>query len=341
MSVVNKMLRDLDNREYVKSFNAKSANYVPPRSSKALWSIIACLTVFCIVAASYSVYLVNQEAPSRPSGDSQNIDLEKGDQYASIDSLTTPVSNADSYREQSLHSAQAFLPKPGEEIMLGYASAVPSTQNEVKVNTRTVEPGNMKVAPSDGSQATLSTLRARAHIASEQNNDAEVVRLLKQILVLAPQETRTRKQLAALLFSKNQLTEAQQVLDKGIRFTPADSSMRLMQSRILFKLGDNESAFKVLAGHPYDSLANDELVSFRAALAEKIGLYGAAQQDYQILVQRNPSDAKWWLGLGVSQDKQKLNKQAITSYQQAQALNQLPQNVDSFVAERIKLLTGR
>jgi MSHA biogenesis protein MshN len=342
MSVVNKMLRDLDNREYAKPVQVKSANYIEPSSSKALWAIIICLSFFCVAAASYSVYLVRQEATDEPSKNPESAALEKGDRYAALDIKPEPkarlATNNIQAPQQSISTAQAFLPTPGKEIVLGYASAGPDLSNNVEVAT---SPTQFSVSPSDGSKGQLSTLRARAHMASQKKNDAEVVRLLQQILVIAPDETKTRKQLAALMFSNNQLSEAQQVLTMGIKQAPADSSMRLMQSRILFKQGNNQSAFTVLAQHPYSALANDELISFRAALAEKIGEYELAQQDYQVLVQRNPSEAKWWLGLGVSQDKQKLNQQAIVSYKQAQALNQLPQQVDSFVAERLLLLAGR
>ena len=128
------------------------------------------------------------------------------------------------------------------------------------------------------------------------------------------------------------------MLKVGIEQEPSNSSLRLMLSRIYYRLGDLKTAYSVLAEHPYSALANDELVSFRAALAEKTGNYSFAQQDYLLLVQRNPNDAKWWLGLGVSQDKQQMSEKAISSYQNAQSLKQLPQQVDTFVAKRIELL---
>lgn len=354
MSVVNKMLRDLDNRAYANTTSAKSANYVPPSSAKGMWAAFAGLGLFCVLVATYSVYTVNRPLEPKPVQESpDHLNPQEGDQYAQaaviapIDYNTVAVhrdiqqkTEQNSYQNIEENTVQAFIPKPAEAVILGFASSTQSTPPEVKLTLPHTQAtsGEMKVAPSDGAKSQLSSLRAKAHMASEKQNDAEVARLLQEIVVLAPQDTKTRKQLAALLFSTNRLQEAQQVLAGGIQLAPADSSMRLMQSRIFFKLGDNSSAFNVLAEHPYRALANDELVSFRAALAERMGKYDTAQQDYLLLVERNPSEAKWWLGLGVSQDKQKLHKQAINSYQQAQSLNQLPQQVDVFVAERIQLL---
>lgn len=204
----------------------------------------------------------------------------------------------------------------------------------------TAEPAQiLTVRPSNGSKQELSNLRSQAHIESRAGNNEKVIQILNEILILAPSDQKTRKQLAALLFSKVRVQEASKVLREGLELAPAESSLRLMLARTYFKSGNVESAFEVLSQHPYQKMASDDLLSLRAALAEKLGLYAEAQNDYQALVNRNPMQAKWWLGLGVSQDKQKLVVQALDSYQQAKALNQLPVQVDSFVSKRIQLLT--
>lgn len=407
MSVVNKMLRDLDNRGHTENGAVKNVNYVAPNSSKRLYGVIGGLSVLCVVVASYSVYLMNQTMAVAPAAVSpETVSVEKGDQYAQLNtagqipavdvrnlasspSVNPQVSalikqNKTNVARVTSSNVQndavvpvktlrppvvmaTTIPNPIIEPVVNFASAVkPAVVKVAQEPTSTAsvvtssapsfesfsEPSpapskavasasssEVNVAPSNGEQTQLSSLRARAHMASQQNDNAQVTKLLREILFIAPLDIKVRKKLAALLFSANELSEARQVLSKGIKQTPSDSSLRLMLSRLFFKLGDNDNAFTVLAEHPYSALANDELVSFRAALAEKTGQYEKAQKDYQILVQRNPQDAKWWLGLGVSQDKQKFNKQAVNSYQQAQSLRQLPEQVDTFLATRIQLLS--
>lgn len=366
MSVVNKMLRDLDNRKHAQPNSQPSANYVPPKSSQALWIAVVCLGLLSFMAASYSVYLVSQTstvAPLKPSLELNKVpeatSIQKDDQYASRNKDASNVNVTSDIEDTRPLGSEliAHLPNVMPAEIQSFASPVISNTN--KSITSSVAKTGLKndlsatnnplaiqvkpfvVAPSDGAESQLSRLRAKAYMASQENDETRVVQLLHEILLIAPDEMKTRKQLAALLFSKSQLNEAKDVLSKGIQQAPSDSSLRLMLSRIFYRLGDLSQAFTVLAEHPYSALANDELVSFRAALAEKTGNYGTAQQDYLLLVQRNPNDAKWWLGLGVSQDKQKLSEQAISSYQQAQSLNQLPQQVDTFVAKRIQLLARR
>ncbi len=331
MSVVNKMLRDLESREH-RPIN--EANYIPSKSPLGLWLMLIVVSTVIAFIASYSVFYVNNDTqtPGRHES-SETFKIQRGDQYAlanqndaikpppaqaiqTVNPVTPLPLNANTLIEDKV----AFLAMPKEAVL-----------GQTEFN----------VTPSDGAKSLLSNLRAKAHFASQQNDEEQVIAILHEILLIAPQEMRTRKQLAALLFSKEHLASAQQVLLSGIKYAPADSSLRLMLSRIFFKTGDNQQAFSILASHPYSTLANDELVSFRAALAENIGEYSQAQKDYEILVQRNPKEAKWWLGLGVSQDKQKMNEQAISAYQQAQALNQLPQQVDIFVKQRIQFLSRR
>jgi MSHA biogenesis protein MshN len=353
MSVVNKMLRDLDNRKHEQVFTAQGANYIEPKSSKTLWLAIFCLGIVSIITAGYSVYLLGQTSNDEALKQSPRAhEIEQGDQYASTVSPSpkqapTPkiVSKAGEVKPSNTELI-SYLPAPSPKKIQSFAGPVESTTNDVNVDKVIEEPAQVKasefvVAASDGAKTSLSSLRAKAFIASQKNDDASVVKILHEILSIAPQEIKIRKQLAALLFSKSELGDAKNVLSIGIEQAPADSSMRLMLSRIFYRLGELDQAFTVLTEHPYSALANDELVSFRAALAEKTGNYVTAQEDYLLLVQRNPNDAKWWLGLGVSQDKQKLSEQAISSYQQAQSLNQLPQQVDTFVAQRIQLLARR
>ena len=354
MSVVNKMLRDLDNRKHEQVFTTSSANYMPPKSSKALWMAVLCLGVLSIITASYSIYLLDQRSNKEVLKQSpQANEIEQGDLYAASIAplpiqLSTPeiVSNSEEQKPSNIQLTAHIATVTHEKIQ-AFADSIENTPITKDISTAIVEgslpvqANEFAVTASDGAKSSLSSLRAKAFIASQENDEASVVKILHEILSIAPQEIKIRKQLAALLFSKSQLADAKDVLTIGIEQAPTDSSMRLMLSRIFYRLGDLEEAFTVLAEHPYSGLANDELVSFRAALAEKTGNYGIAQEDYMLLVQRNPNDAKWWLGLGVSQDKQKLSEQAISSYQQAQSLNQLPQQVDIFVAQRIQLLARR
>ena len=355
MSVVNKMLRDLESRQRPRK---ATANYVPPTKPKTLLVGVSLAFCICISAFLYTLVSVNDEsAQPIQQAPASTFKPQKGDQLAQVKDtsiagqapqvIDAPQPNKpaqllaknvpSTIGQAPLIVGQAPQLSSPSSVMLKQASplinAYQGDLSEIKTDAN-----EFNVKPSYGAKNTLSNLRAKAHLASQKGRDEEVISLLYQILEVDGREVRTRKQLAAMLFSKSMLTEAQSVLQRGLRITPADSSLRLMLSRIHFKTGNNEQAFNVLLQHPYSQIANDELLSFRAALAEKIGKYEIAEQDYQMLVRRNPLEAKWWLGLGVAQDKQQLSQRAIDSYLQAQQLKQLPAQVEDFVEQRIQLL---
>lgn len=374
MSVVNKMLSDLENRPH---HVQKTANYVPPKSRKLLWTGITVSVIFCLSIA-ITTYIKTNSSLSSPveQTEQMSFDPNKGDQIAQhspktktseiVDRPTisrneildrptisrntsNPAETLQASNQLSLaNMSQTKVAKPNRtnnNESVSIKKAIPAdvttkTKQQVQ-NTQSNGMSALKIKPSDGAKSQLSQLRAQAHHASQLGEEQRVIETLHKIIELAPEDLRTRKQLAAMLFSKQDLQAALLVLQQALIQAPADSSSRLMLSRIYYKTGKHSAALDILKAHPHPTLANDELLSFRAALAESIGQYGVAQSDYQLLVNRNPSEAKWWLGLGVSQDKQQLATQAIASYEQAKSLNQLPQQVDTFVEQRIRLLARR
>lgn len=347
MSVVNKMLSDLENRPHqVQS----SANYVPPKSNKFLWLSIGALSVFSIVAV-LSNFVAFDQSSTRPASKTEQMryNPDKGDQIAQSNQVAADPEKPQALQKSAQAQPSTLASEPVSSVQAAPA-AVPffnksgGTQvntQDTKLNNNDEQNASLDIKPSDGSKGRLSQLRAQAHHASENGDEQAVVASLQKIIELAPEDLRTRKQLAAMLFSKQKFQAAQQVLLEALVQAPADSSSRLMLARIHYRAGENTMALDTLKAHPHHTLASDELLSFRAALAESIGEYQLAQVDYQILVNRNPKEAKWWLGLGVSLDKQKLGEEAIASYEQAKSLKQLPQQVDTFVEQRIRLLARR
>jgi MSHA biogenesis protein MshN len=194
------------------------------------------------------------------------------------------------------------------------------------------------MAPSNGGKAQLSLLRERARIALADDDKVAAVEALQAIVTDYPEDTRAPKQLASLLFSQQRFREAQAILENALSRLPADNAMRIMLSRIAYKTGNIQGAYDTLAAHPFPKLAEVELLSFRASLAERLKQYELASDDYRLLLAKEPQNAKWWLGLGVSQDKLSRVSEAIESYQQAQELNQLPAQVSGFLKERITIL---
>ncbi|MDT0595654.1 tetratricopeptide repeat protein [Glaciecola petra] len=383
MSVVNKMLNDLESRQQLEATQHQllQKDYVAPSNNKIIYAGSFVVLTISLMLFSVTAYLILNESQATQKTPQTETEIQyeprESDQYVDIaQSQDTPLSQgqkivdtsgptlpalitnsktsdkahvsepqqitkSDVIEEMSVAATESKMPQQdNDEMTKSFSKAKSGDRNNNESSETALNKITPKRSESDLS-SQLSSLKAQASMASRDNDNKKVMQILQKILQISPIQSRARKQLAAMLFSKSQNNKAAEVLLDGLAIDPQDSSMRLMLARIYFKEGNGQQAFSLLNSHPYGQLANDELLSFRAALAEKMGNYEVAQNDYLMLVQRNPAEAKWWLGLGVSHDKQSMGEQAIAAYQQAYSLNQLPQQVNEFVQKRIALLERR
>ncbi len=370
MSVVNKMLQDLESR---KKQSAVSADYVPKAKAKPkpLKPILFGMGAIVLLVSAQQMWSnqnqVGEPQEMRSTQASESVPLLNDSglesdfmqaelaphteaEHASVNialaqstALDTAGSDDNADTTKKIKQAKPLAAESAEvrdevqsTILSSHDTSAPALA--VIEQDDPSEVAQFSVAPSNGAKAGISLLREQARLALDENNIAGAINALEVLIEQYPEDLRARKQLASILFSHNRVEQAQRVLNEGLAINPADNALRIMLARVAFKIGDYQEAHKALSEHPYPELADIELLSFRAALAERLSQYLDANHDYKLLVAREPQNAKWWLGLGVSQDKLKRPEQAIASYQQAKGLKQLPSQVDEFVEQRIAVL---
>jgi MSHA biogenesis protein MshN len=196
------------------------------------------------------------------------------------------------------------------------------------------------VTSSNKSASTHKLFEQRIQLSLKNGDTAAAMKDLNSLIALEPRNASARKRLASLEFAQGNPKRAAFLLDQGIKLSPADSSMRLMLARLLFREDRNTQALSLLIDHPKSVIADNELLSFRAALAEKQKDYATSLQDYAVLLKRQPGNARWMLGLAISQDKQKMYGEAVITYNKVKSSNQLSTQVVSFVDGRLAALAG-
>jgi MSHA biogenesis protein MshN len=211
-------------------------------------------------------------------------------------------------------------------------------QTETK-QTETSEPV-FNVSSSNKSASTHRMIEQRIQLSLKNGDTASALKDLNNLLALEPRNASARKRLSSLEFAQGNPKRAAFLLDQGIKLSPNDSSMRLMLARLLFRENRNAQALAILNEHPSGVIADNDLLSFRAALAEKQKDYATSLEDYAVLLQRQPGNARWMLGLAISQDKQKMIEQAVITYKKVKSSNQLSAQVVSFVDGRLAALVG-
>ena len=226
------------------------------------------------------------------------------------------------------------------------ANLVASTETQQKLT----EPARLKqseaeepmfnVSSSNKSASNHRMIEQRIQLSLKNGDTAAALKDLNDLLALEPRNASARKRLSSLEFAQGNPKRAAFLLDQGIKLAPNDSSMRLMLARLLFRENRNPQALAILNEHPKNVIADNDLLSFRAALAEKQKDYATSLQDYAVLLQRQPGNARWMLGLAISQDKQKMNEDAVITYKRVKSSNQLSAQVVSFVDRRLAALVG-
>ena len=211
-----------------------------------------------------------------------------------------------------------------------------------QIETKQTEAGEpvFNVSSSNKSASTHRMIEQRIQLSLKNGDTASALKDLNNLLALEPRNASARKRLSSLEFAQGNPKRAAFLLDQGIKLSPNDSSMRLMLARLLFRENRNAQALAILNDHPKSVIADNDLLSFRAALAEKQKDYATSLEDYAVLLQRQPGNARWMLGLAISQDKQKMIKEAVITYKKVKSSNQLSAQVVSFVDGRLAALVG-
>ena len=391
MSVVNKMLKDLEQREGNRIYEA---DYVPIESNSAKSRRFFVGGTLVVIATAIAVWLLlpsqEKEAtilakaplsnltilPPNATLDAEKVE-EKADTVNMLDldaNTVASLSNspqvvptdasAEAVPTTALASAPV-TPKVNQTAAVKPAKFSPTKDTEVEiVQTKTTqaaiiaestlesEPvirvaketqqaeGVFSVSSNTKSTSNNRMLEQQIQLSLQNGDTPAAIKDLNELISLEPRNVSARKRLASLLFANGDPVRAAMLLHQGLQLNPEDSSMRLMQARLLFREKKNIQALALLKEHPRMVIADDELLSFRAALAEKQSDYQTSHEDYSTLLQRQPNNARWILGLAISQDKQKMHEQAVSNYRKVKSSNQLSAQVLSFVDGRLAVLAG-
>ncbi len=368
MSVVNKMLKDLENRE---ASQATPANYQPPakKSSSVLRIAVILLLGVIAIGAVYLWPVANEDThPQSPSVGPINQIVPDAVAARAIAPEEPEPQTAEPEEPRQIIASPATKPQNTMGVMDGPVD-INAQPKRTESSAGDPQPSALaRVAAYSGGNATVSepspaaapepdeapaepvikpsaanpeeALKAQIRQALSQNDTPMAVQLLRTLIRQQPDNVAARKRLAALYFSAGRTTDAQQLLQQTVADMPADSSVRLMYARLLVQQNETKLAYYTLQDINDYAQPSIELLGYRASLAQKLGLLDDALQDYAQLVLLDSQNAKWWLGQAVVADKQGVTALALSSYREALSLRQLEDGIEQFIRQRLANLTG-
>ena len=171
-------------------------------------------------------------------------------------------------------------------------------------------------------------------LAAKQVEKAE--KLLEDVVIIRPNDSQTRKKLAALWFGRQAYQDAVNLLSQGISLNSKDSSLREMKARIHLRQGQYTAALNTLK--PLAGLKDEQYQVMLANTAQQANQNKTAVNAYKVLIAMKPDIGRWQLGLAVLYDKNSQFSLASKAYKKALTKKDLSVSSENFIKQRIQVI---
>lgn len=354
MSVINKMLKDLDNRQQ----NSNNNVYTPSNkeSSNTLLIVMCSIITILLIAlvcgywyfSSKSDDMVAQTVAKEEENSIVDKQVVKQEAVINSDDIQAKEKSDDEFlsnevKEQDIAALEDEIYGP-DEVMKPIEPQNTSvmTRDESTEYVAEEKPKVMKVQPVTlTKEQEIELDRKAAGMALSQGNIAQAKENFQSILAKDPRNTAAREKLASLSYGEGNLIQAQTILQQGIALQPTYANYRLLMARILMEQNRNKDALIVLTGiSPKATSENLDYLATEASLATELNESFIAIEAYSKLTRIMPKEGKWWLGLAISFDRQGTYAAAKANYRQALSIG-VPEASKKFAQERLAELEGK
>ena len=197
----------------------------------------------------------------------------------------------------------------------------------------------------DGKQVTAQQRveneyrRALAQLQDGRVSDAMLA--LQQTLQLDPRHQGARETLVRLLLEAQRPDEAARQLQLSLALDPKQPAQAMMLARLqLDKTSGGAAALDTLMRSlPYAS-DSGEYHAFLAGVLQREQRYREASEHYQLALQTAPDNSVWWMGLGIALQADNHPAQARQAFERAKGLQTLSPQLQAFVERKLVQLSA-
>ncbi|MGE5651237.1 MAG: tetratricopeptide repeat protein [Bacillota bacterium] len=374
MSLINKMLQDLDARRadvpgqgaYIQQVRA-----VPERRriSPAWWGVAGLAVA---VSASAAWLWLRHPGPTQPGKSPLKLDADLKVAQAVAQpqapvappvavASTPPIQTAEPpagkpapvVAEKAAESAQVAdagnatkrstpSAKPPEHAAKALAKATPVNAAPVSVpaSESVASPAvNIeKPAKEFTPQQLAENAYRKSMLALQQGRTSEAADGLEQVLRLDARHAAARQALIRELASAGRQDDAIRLAREGLGMDPNQPAMAMALARLQLDKGELRSAVDTMEHTlPYGADRAD-YVAFLAGLLQRDGRHKQAAEQYVSALQRAPQNGVWWMGLGISLQADNRPAEAVEAFKRAKAANTLSPDLLAFVDARLNQL---
>jgi MSHA biogenesis protein MshN len=159
---------------------------------------------------------------------------------------------------------------------------------------------------------------------------------LGQTLALNPRHEGARQTLAGLLIEAGRKDEALQQLEEGLAADPAQPQMAMLLARMQIERG--LSGVPVLMRTLPAAADNADYHAFLAGALQRDGRHREAVDQYVLALRANPEQGVWLMGMGISLQAEQRNAEARSAFERASASGMLSAPLQEFVGRKLQQL---
>lgn len=351
MSVINNMLNALDARRAPPppGTTAIAVEHGPSKSRR--WHVMAVLGTAAVTAtalADWPVLLATDSRQPQPVAMAATVPHD-GAPSATPAAATTLALAAPTAASPIAPRARAprssAPPVPTNPTPHEAASPVATAALLRRVeNLAVVNPGAAPSAlkgtaeknpiPLNPAQRATLAYRQALELGQSGHSGSAIDRAL-EALAADPDHAGARQLAAVLMFEARRLDEAGALLRAGLDRTPQQPRLAYLLARLKAETGDADGALALL---PAGTALSGESHGLRAAILARQGRYPEALPSYEAALRQDPSNAAWWLGLGLALEANEQIDLARQALRRARALGTLRPDVQTYVEQKLAAL---
>lgn len=242
-------------------------------------------------------------------------------------SLTFSVSQLDGYRDriqEQQHAAENRIAKKSEPESLA-ADNQGSADAYLAINKTTV---SRELALAREVQRLFALGRG-----------GEAAKQLENFIASNTKADMSRILLFDYYLGQTQISQAREVMEPEHSLSAA--TLAYMQAKMAMMSSGAAAAIALLEKQKPEKNITEIYNTLLAGLYQKEKAHGKAVALYASLIEANPSNVTYWLGMGISRDALGEQQHALSAYNVVLAHKNLDANVRNFVTTRIQVLSSR
>ena len=356
MSLINKMLQDLDARGGAPAAGADPLLVKPvarPASPPVARVALAVgLVAALAVGAWFSLRETARPVAAKPPALPAQARLPEAPVPPGMVRVTPPQPGATPDASATATAPEpdlmpepdlipAPVPAPEPEAVSAAAPARPARQKSGAAPSAPVAAPQANAvtrgALPAGRSSEVEYRRALADLQDGRIHDA--IAGLERTLQTDPRHDSARQTLVGLLVEGGRRDDAMRHLQLGLGLDPRQPAMAMLLARLQLEQGamSANAIDTLLRTLPY-AQGNGDYQAFLGGVLQRQGRNREAIAQYQAALVAMPGNAVWLMGLGIALQAEQRNAEALAAFQQAAASGMLATDLQGFVERKVQQL---